>query len=43
MFTNLHGDYINAINLNRKLKDIVKAAGLPEIHLHSLDIPMLHC
>ena len=36
MFTNLHGDYLNGINLNRKLKDIVKAAGLPDIHLHSL-------
>ena len=36
MFTNLHGDYLNGINLNRKLKDVVKAAGLPDIHLHSL-------
>lgn len=36
MFTNLHGDYFNAINLNRKLKDVIKAAGLPDIHLHSL-------
>ena len=36
IFTNLHGDYLNGINLNRKLKDIVKAAGLPDIHLHSL-------
>jgi integrase len=36
MFTNLHGDYLNGINLNRKLKDVVKAARLPDIHLHSL-------
>ena len=36
MFTNLHGDYLNGVNLNRKLKDVVKAAGLPDIHLHSL-------
>lgn len=36
MFTNLHGDYLNGVNLNRKLKDIVAAAGLPDIHLHSL-------
>lgn len=36
IFTNLHGDYLNGVNLNRKLKDIVKAAGLPDIHLHSL-------
>jgi len=36
VFTNLRGDYINAINLNTKLKRVVKAAGLPDIHLHSL-------
>jgi integrase len=36
MFTNLHGDYLNGTNLNYKLKDVVKAAGLPDIHLHSL-------
>jgi integrase len=36
MFTNRCGDYFNAINLNRKLKEIVIAAGLPDIHLHSL-------
>lgn len=36
MFANLSGDYLNGINLNRKLKDVVKAAGLPDIHLHSL-------
>ena len=36
MFTNLHGDYLNGVNLNRKLKDLVQAAGLPDIHLHSL-------
>jgi integrase len=36
MFTNLSGDYFNGINLNRKLKDILKTAGLPDIHLHSL-------
>lgn len=36
IFTNLQGDYLNGTNLNRKLKDIVKAAGLPDIHLHSL-------
>ena len=36
MFTNLSGDYFNAINLNRKLKDVIRAAGLPDIHLHSL-------
>ena len=26
----------SSVNLNRKLKDTVKAAGLPDIHLHSL-------
>ena len=36
MFTNLCGDYINAINLNRKLKGVIALAGLPDIHLHSL-------
>jgi integrase len=36
MFTNLRGDYFNAINLNRKLKTLLCSAGLPDIHLHSL-------
>ena len=36
VFTNLRGDYINHINLNTQLKRVVKAAGLPDIHLHSL-------
>ena len=36
VFTNQSGDYFNAINLNTRLKRIVKAAGLPDIHLHSL-------
>lgn len=36
VFTNLHGDYINHINLNVRLKRVAKVAGLPDIHLHSL-------
>lgn len=36
MFTNLHGDYIIGSNLNTKLKRVLKTAGLPDIHIHSL-------
>ena len=36
VFTNLRGDYMNGVNLNTQLKRIVRAAGLPDIHLHSL-------
>jgi integrase len=36
VFTNLRGDYVNTNNLNTQLKRVVKAAGLPDIHLHSL-------
>lgn len=36
VFTNLTGGYLCGTNLNAKLKPILKAAGLPDIHLHSL-------
>ena len=36
MFTNLHGNYMISANLNEKLKKVANAAGLPDIHLHSL-------
>lgn len=36
MFTNLRGGYLLGGNLNAKLKKAVQAAGLPDIHLHSL-------
>jgi integrase len=36
VFTNLRGDYINAINLNTRLKRAIRGLGLPDIHLHSL-------
>ena len=36
VFCNLSGDYINAINLNAKLKRVIAGTGLPDIHLHSL-------
>lgn len=36
VFTNLTGGYLCGTNLNTKLKPILKAAGLPDIHLHSL-------
>ena len=36
VFTNATGNYMIGANLNAKLKRVCKAAGLPEIHLHSL-------
>ena len=36
VFTNLTGGYLCGTNLNTKLKPILKAVGLPDIHLHSL-------
>ena len=36
VFTNLSGDYFNAINLNARLKKVIAETGLPDIHLHSL-------
>ena len=36
VFSNLTGGYHCGTNLNTKLKPVLKAAGLPDIHLHSL-------
>lgn len=36
VFTNTVGNYVIGSNLNVKLKAVCRAAGLPEIHVHSL-------
>ena len=36
VFCNQRGDYCDPINLNARLKQVIRGSDLPDIHLHSL-------